>query len=42
MQARKVFEDFSFFYGEEVVFFPSKEIMLHDVEAKSNDAIYQD
>jgi transcription-repair coupling factor (superfamily II helicase) len=40
MQARKMFEDFSLFYGEEVVFFPSKEIMLHDVEAKSNDSIY--
>lgn len=41
MQARKMFEDFSLFYGDDVLFFPSKEIMLHDVEAKSNDAIYQ-
>lgn len=41
MQARKMFEDFSYFYGDDVVFFPSKEIMLHDVEAKSNDAVFQ-
>ena len=41
MQARKLFEDFSFFFGEEVLFFPNKEIMLHDIEAKSYDAVYQ-
>lgn len=41
MQARKLYEDFSFFFGEEVLFFPNKEIMLHDIEAKSYDAVYQ-
>lgn len=41
MQARKFHEDFSFFFGEDVLFFPNKEIMLHDIEAKSNDAVYQ-
>lgn len=41
MQARKLYEDFSFFLGEEVLFFPSKEIMLYDVEAKSYDTVYQ-
>lgn len=41
MQARKMYEDFSFLFGDEVVFFPAKEIMLHDVEAKSHDAAYQ-
>lgn len=41
MQARKMFEDFSLFFGDEVLFFPSKEIMLHDVEAKSNESIYR-
>ena len=41
MQARRLFEDFSFFLGEEVVFFPAKEIMLYDVEAKSYDTVYQ-
>ncbi|NTV91077.1 MAG: transcription-repair coupling factor, partial [Clostridiales bacterium] len=40
MQARRYFEDFSFFLGEDAVFFPSKEIMFHDVEAKSYDAVY--
>ena len=41
MQARKLFEDFTFFMGEEVLFYPTKEIMLYDVEAKSNEAVYQ-
>ncbi len=41
MQARKLYEDFSFFFGDEAVFFPVKEIMLHDVEAKSYDVVYQ-
>ena len=41
MQARKLFEDFSFFLGEDVLFYPSKEITLYDVEAKSNDTVYQ-
>jgi transcription-repair coupling factor (superfamily II helicase) len=41
MQARRLFEDFTFFAGDDVVFFPTKEIMLYDVEAKSYDTIYQ-
>lgn len=41
MQARRMAEDFSFFLGDEVLFFPSKEIMMHDVEAKSYDTVYQ-
>jgi transcription-repair coupling factor (mfd) len=41
MQARKLYEDFSFFLGDDVLFFPSKEIMLYDVEAKSYDSVYQ-
>ncbi|MCX7711973.1 MAG: transcription-repair coupling factor [Clostridia bacterium] len=41
MNARKMLEDFVFFHEEETVFFPSKEIMLHDVEAKSYDAVFQ-
>lgn len=41
MQARKLYEDFTFFLGEDVLFYPSKEIMLYDVEAKSYDAVYQ-
>ena len=41
MQARKLFEDFTFFMGDDVLFYPTKEIMLYDVEAKSNDAVYQ-
>jgi len=41
MQARRMYEDLSFFLEDEVVFFPSKEIMMHDVEAKSYDAVFQ-
>ena len=41
MHARKLYEDFTFFADESVVFFPAKEIMLYDVEAKSYDAIFQ-
>jgi|LSQX01.2.fsa_nt_gb transcription-repair coupling factor (superfamily II helicase) len=41
MLARKMFEDFSFFWGRDVLFFSSKEIMLHDVEAKSYDSVYE-
>lgn len=41
MQARKMHEDFSFFMGNEAVLFPNKEIILHDVEAKSYDEIFQ-
>jgi len=39
-QARKLFEDFSFFFDEDVLFYPAKEIMLYDVEAKSYDTVY--
>ncbi|MCX8129847.1 MAG: transcription-repair coupling factor [Clostridia bacterium] len=41
MQARKMYEDLMFFLGDEVVFFPAKEIMLHDIEAKSYDSVFQ-
>lgn len=41
MQARKLYEDFGFFWGDDVLFYPNKEIMLYDVEAKSNDSVYQ-
>jgi len=41
MYARKAFEDFTYFLGDKVVFFPSREIILYDIEAKSNDAAYQ-
>ena len=41
MQARRFYEDLSFFMGEDVVFFPTKEIMLYDVEAKSYETVYQ-
>ncbi|MFZ5986564.1 MAG: transcription-repair coupling factor [Bacillota bacterium] len=41
MQARKIYEDFSLFFGKDVLFFSAKEIMLHDVEAKSYDSVYE-
>lgn len=41
MHARRLYDDLTFFMGEDVVFFPAKEIMLYDVEAKSYDTVYQ-
>jgi transcription-repair coupling factor (superfamily II helicase) len=41
MHARRLYEDLTFFMGEDVLFFPAKEIMLYDVEAKSYDTVYQ-
>ncbi len=41
MQARRAFEDFSLFLGDEVLYFPPKETMLYNVEARSNDIVYQ-
>lgn len=41
IQARRIFEDFSLFLGEDVLYLPPKETMLYNVEARSNDIIYQ-
>ncbi len=41
MQARRAYEDFQLFLGEEAVYFPAKETMLYNVEARSNDLVYQ-
>ena len=41
MQARRVYEDFSFFLGDDVLFYPSKEIIMHDIEAKSYDDVFE-
>ena len=41
VQARRMFDDFSFFLGDDVLHLPSKEIMLHAIEAKSYDEVYQ-
>ncbi|MDP4181011.1 MAG: transcription-repair coupling factor [Bacillota bacterium] len=41
IEARKIYEDFYLFYGDDVVYFPTKEITLHDVEAKSKDNIFK-
>lgn len=41
MQARKLYDDFSYFLGDRAVLFTAKEIMLHDIAAKSNDAVHQ-
>ncbi|KNY27320.1 transcription-repair coupling factor [Pseudobacteroides cellulosolvens] len=40
-EARKIYEDFYLFLGEEVLYFPFKEITLHDVEAKSRDNVFK-
>lgn len=41
IQARKMYEDFSCFFGKGAVLFTSREIMLHDVDAKSYDSVYE-
>ncbi|HEX2925225.1 MAG TPA: transcription-repair coupling factor [Ruminiclostridium sp.] len=41
MQARRAYEDFFFFLGDDVLYFPPKETMLYNIEARSNDIIYQ-
>ncbi len=41
IQARRMYEDLSFFLGEQVFLFPTKEIIYYDVEAKSNDEIFR-
>ncbi len=41
MQARRAYEDFSFFLGDDVLYFPPRETMLYNIEARSNDVIYQ-
>ncbi len=41
IQARKAFDDFTLFLGEDVLYLPPKETMLYNVEARSNDIIYQ-
>lgn len=38
VQARRAFEDFSVFLGNGVSLFPFRELVLHDIEAKSRDA----
>ncbi|MCR4436430.1 MAG: transcription-repair coupling factor [Clostridiales bacterium] len=41
IQARKMYEDFSFFFGDDVLLYSSKEVMLYDIEAKSYEAVFQ-
>jgi transcription-repair coupling factor (superfamily II helicase) len=41
MQARRLYDDFAFFLEDRVLFFPAKEVIMHDVEAKSNDSVFQ-
>ncbi|PYG88267.1 transcription-repair coupling factor (superfamily II helicase) [Ruminiclostridium sufflavum DSM 19573] len=41
IQARRAFDDFSLFLGDDVIYLPPKETMLYNVEARSNDLIYQ-
>lgn len=40
-EARKIYEDFYLLFKEDVLYFPLKEITLHDVEAKSRDAVFK-
>ncbi len=41
MEAKKAYEDLYFLAGDDVVYYPSKEIILFDIEAKSNGIVFQ-
>jgi len=41
MQARLLYEDFSFFFGEQALLFPAAEYILYDIEAKSHENSYK-
>ncbi len=41
LQARKAYEDFKQLFGEGAVFMPSREIILFDIEARSNDSLHK-
>ncbi|HHW48223.1 MAG TPA: transcription-repair coupling factor [Clostridiaceae bacterium] len=41
MQARRAYEDFSFFLGDDVLLYPSREIVMYDIEAKNYDDVYE-
>lgn len=39
LEAKKIYEDLKFFYGEKVLYLPSKEIFFYDVYAHSNQIV---
>jgi transcription-repair coupling factor (superfamily II helicase) len=39
LQAKKLYEDMSFFIGDKVKLFPSKELILYDIEAHSTEIL---
>lgn len=41
LQARKIYDDLVYFFEKDVILFSSKEVMLHDIEAKSYDSVYE-
>ncbi len=40
-EAKKAYEDFRFFFGDSVLFFPYREIMLYEIEAGSRETAYR-
>lgn len=40
LEAKKIYEDFKHFLGEGVLFYPSREITLYDIEFKSYDLVF--
>jgi transcription-repair coupling factor (superfamily II helicase) len=40
-QARKAFEDFSMLLGENALLFPAREVLMHDIEARSNESEHE-
>jgi transcription-repair coupling factor (superfamily II helicase) len=40
-QASKLYQDLSFFLKDRVIMFPSREVVFHNIDAQSNEAVYQ-
>ncbi len=41
LQARYAFEDAQLFFGDGALFFPARELVLYDIEARSYDSVHQ-
>jgi transcription-repair coupling factor (superfamily II helicase) len=41
IRARRAFEDFSMFMGDRALLFPAREVLMHDIEARSNESMHE-
>src|SRR5690554_165486 len=40
-QAQKAFQDFELYFGEKALYFSPRDLVMYDVEARSNDDVYK-